>query len=197
MKRTHRLMKLLSDELFLKHVSMKRLAHDKVIMRMTFLTPIMSRSLSSLYVKSCGMPTNEVNEQNWLFEAFIAIACSSATVDCCYLQALLFRLEEWVLFWLPWMSARNGTVFAHVRMKLSFVSWTHSLFSCLLSRTYWITQGGCVVRLVMCPFAHSCWSHVAVGHSASEEEGMILSMQGAIRCFPEGQRNHSVHEGSE
>ena len=79
-------------------------------LRMSLPTPIMSPSLSSLYVKSCGMPTNEDNEQNWLFKAFTVIACSSATVDCCYLPALLFRLEEWVLFWPPWMSTRNGTV---------------------------------------------------------------------------------------
>ena len=68
---------------------------------MSFLTLITNRSLSSLYVKSCGMPTNEVNEQNWLFMVFTAIACSSVTIGCCYLPALLFRLEEWVLFWPP------------------------------------------------------------------------------------------------
>ena len=97
-------------------------------LRMSLPTPIMSRSLSSLYVKSCGMPTNEVNEQIWLFKAFTAIACSSATVGCCYLQSLLFRLEEGVLFWPPVNECKKLTCFAHMRMKLPFVSWTHSLF---------------------------------------------------------------------
>ena len=65
MKRTHRLMKLLSDELLHNDVLLKRLAHDKVVIIGNVLSDTtMSSSLSSLYVKSCGMPTNEVNEQN-------------------------------------------------------------------------------------------------------------------------------------
>ena len=57
-------MKFLSGVLLLKDVLFKHLAHDKVFIGNVLLTPIMSRSLSSLYDKSCGMPTNEVNEQN-------------------------------------------------------------------------------------------------------------------------------------
>ena len=59
------MMKLLSGVLLLKDALLKRLAHDKVVcIENVLLTPIMSRLLSSLYDKSCGMPTNEVNEQN-------------------------------------------------------------------------------------------------------------------------------------
>lgn len=65
MKRTHRLMKLLSDELLHKDVLLKRLAHDKVVIIGNVLSDTHHEPFAvSLYDKSCGMPTNEVNEQN-------------------------------------------------------------------------------------------------------------------------------------
>ena len=57
-------MKLLSNELLRKHVSMKCLAHDKVIIENVPSDTHHEPFAVSLYDKSCGMPTNEVNEQN-------------------------------------------------------------------------------------------------------------------------------------
>ena len=57
-------MKLLSDELLHKDVLLKRLAHDKVIIENVLSDTHHEPFAVSLYDKSCGMPTNEVNEQN-------------------------------------------------------------------------------------------------------------------------------------
>ena len=184
--------RLFSGEFLLKTYCLSVLHKIRCALRRSFWHPswaVHSLPWTLSGVECLQMKSTNRNDSSWYSSWFHAVQLPWI--------AVIFRQYEGVLFWPPVNEYEKWDCFAHVRMKLSFVSWAHSLFFCRSSWTYRITQEGCVARLVMCPFAHSCWSLVAVGHSASEEEGMLLSKQGVFCCFPEGQWNHFVHEGNE